>query len=158
MPKPTTLNCSRSSATLIVCATILLFILIGCQALFRSAGLSDDQAAQQIADLKSALAEATTAAIADVQTGLAEGHDLKSIAVKTGSTFIWKIITAGGAAIGIVLNGLLAKWLRTEKKITKTLITGIENDNHDSTKTTVHKLALAAGIEPQLHKRVKALT
>ena len=152
------LRCSRTTATLTIIASICLFILIGCTSLFRSAGLTDQQAAQQTAELKAALADATTAAITDIQTGLAEGHDLKTIAVKTGSAFLWKMIAAGGATLGVVLNGLLAKWLSTEKKITKTLITAIEPDTNSSLKTRIKAKATTAGIESQLHRRVQALT
>ena len=154
----TFLSCSRPTAILILVATSFLFILIGCQALFRSAGLTDDQAAEQTAQLKAALAEATAAALTDVQTGLAEGHDLKTIAVKTGSAFLWKILAAAGATAGVVLNGLLARWLGTEKKINKALMTGIEDANDSSVKTTVKSHALTAGVEEKLHARVKALT
>ncbi|MBA7705925.1 hypothetical protein ES703_114767 [subsurface metagenome] len=152
------LRCSRTTAIITITASICLFVLIGCQALFKSAGLTDEQAAEQTAELKTALTEATTAALADIHTGLAEGHDLKTIAVKASSTFIWKIIAAAGATLGVVLNGLLAKWLSTEKKISKAMITGIETDNDNTVKAAVHQKALDAGIEPQLHARVKALT
>jgi len=158
MQKYLVLNCSRTTATVIISVTIFLFILIGCQSLFRSAGLTDEQAAQQTAQLKSALEGATAAAIADIQTGLEQGHDLKTIAVKTSSAFLWKIIAAAGATVGVVLNGLLAKWLRTEKKITKVLITGVEKTNSTDLKQSIAAAAGAAGLEPQLHARVKALT
>jgi len=145
MHKYLILNCSRTTATLIICATIFLFILIGCASLFRSAGLTDEQAALQTAELKSALADATAAAIAHVQTGLAEGHDLQTIAVKASSAFIWKIVAAAGATIGVVLNGLLAKWLTTEKKINKAMIAGVEKSNDQSAKQQIQKQALTAG-------------
>lgn len=158
MPKYLVLNCSRRTATLIIFASIFLFVLIGCQSLFRSAGLTPEQAAQQTAQLKSALEGAATSAIAEIQTGLEEGHDLKTIAVKTSSTFIWKIITAAGATIGVVLNSLLAKWLTTEKKINKAIITGVENHEAGDVKASIKHAALAAGIQSKLHARVKALT
>lgn len=158
MLQSTVLKCSRTTAIIILVTSSLLFLLVGCPAFFRSAGLTDDQAAEQTAKLKSALEGATAAAIADIQTGLAEGHDLKTIAVKASSSFLWKIIAAAGATVGVVLNGLLAKWLSTEKKITKALITGIENNHDKNPKQAVHSAAVAAGIQPKLHKRVKSLT
>lgn len=158
MQKYLVINCSPRTATIIIFTTIFLFILIGCASLFRTAGLSDEQAAAQVAELKSALEGAATAAIADIQTGLAEGHDLKTIAVKTSSAFLWKIIAAAGATVGVVLNGLLAKWLSTEKKINKVMITGVEETNDTNTKEAITAKAGAAGVEPQLHARVKALT
>lgn len=158
MQKYLVLNCSRTTATIIIFATIFLFILIGCQSLFRSAGLTDEEATLQIAQLEAAVADATTAAIADAQAGLAAGHDLKTIAIRTSSAFIWKIIAAASASVGVVLNGLLAKWLSTEKKITKTLITGIENNDSQTTKEAVRLTAIAAGTQKQLRKRVASLT
>ncbi len=159
MPKHLTiLRCRRSTTIVILSTTIFLFLLIGCASLFRSAGLTDDQVAQQTAALKAALVDATSAAITDIQTGLAEGHDLPTIAVKTGTSFLWKMIAAAGATVGVVLNGLLAKWLGTEKKITKAMIAGVEKANNTDTKETITTIAGAAGIEPQLHARVKALT
>jgi hypothetical protein len=158
MQKHLVLNCSRTTATIIISLTIFLFILIGCQSLFRSAGLSNEQAALQTAELKKAIALAGSEAIENIQTGLSEGHDLKTIAVKTSSAFIWKIIAAAGASLGVVLNGLLAKWLSTEKKINKALISGVEKTNNTDTKEMIASIAGKAGIEPQLHARVKALT
>ncbi|MBA7528102.1 hypothetical protein ES705_20285 [subsurface metagenome] len=152
------LRCSRTTASVTIAASICLFLLIGCASLFRSAGLSDDQAAEQTAELKAALTDATQEAIATVQTGLAEGHDLKTIAAKASSAFIWKIIAAAGATAGVVLNGLLAKWLGTEKKITKAIITGVENSNDQSAKQSIRSAAIAAGVESKLSARVKALT
>ncbi len=143
---------------LIITATIFLFIIIGCTSLFRSAGLTDDQAQQQTLQLKTALIDATTEAIATVQTGLAEGHDLKTIALNTTSTFLWKIIAAAGATVGVVLNGLLAKWLTTEKKMNKALITGVESNPAGNVKESIEARATALGVENALHKRVKALT
>lgn len=158
MQKYLVLNCSRTTATIIIFTTIFLFVLVGCANLFRSAGLTDQQAAEQTAQLKAALKNATTAAIADVQTGLAEGHDLKTIALKTTSSFLWKIIAATGATVGVVLNGLLAKWLSTEKKITQAIITGVESNPAGDVKESIQAKATALGVEHQLHKRVLALT
>lgn len=152
------LRCSRATAAITITASICLFLLIGCASLFRSAGLTDEQAAEQTAQLKSALGDATTSAIAEIQTGLQEGHDLKTIAVKASSAFIWKIVAAAGASAGIILNGLLAKWLGTEKKITKALITGVEQSNDQSAKESIRSAAIAAGVQAKLHTRVKALT
>lgn len=151
-------NCSRATATIIITITILLFVLIGCASLFRSAGLTDQQAAEQTAQLQTALQGAATAAIADIQTGLQEGHDLKTIAVKTSSAFIWKIIAAAGASLGIVLNGLLARWLGTEKKMTRAMIAAVEKTPNNNVKESIKAEAQLAGVEPQLHRRVQALT
>ena len=158
MQKYLVLNCSRTTATIIITTTILLFVLIGCQSLFRSAGLTDEQAAQQTAELKSALDAAAAAAIATAQQSLAQGHDLKTTAVKASSIFLWKILAAAAATLGVALNTLLAKWLGTEKKITKAMITAVENTNDPSAKQAIRSAAIAAGVESKLHARVKALT
>jgi len=47
MQKYLVLRCSRNTALTIISITIFLFILIGCQSLFRSAGLTDEQAASK---------------------------------------------------------------------------------------------------------------
>lgn len=154
----TFLRCSRTTAAIIIFATIALFLLIGCHTLFKSAGLTDEQAAEQTAELQKTISFATSEALETIQRGLSEGHDLKTIAVKTSSAFLWKIITAAGATVGVVLNGLLAKWLTTEKKINKAMITGIESANDSTVKESVHAKAITAGIESKLHARVKALT
>ena len=154
----TFLRCSHRTATLLIITSILLFLLLGCASLFRSVGLSPEQAAAQESEFREALAKATTQAVVDIQTGLAEGHDLKTIAARASTAFLWKIIAAAGAGVGVVLNGLLARWLTTEKKINRAIITGIETAGEKGTKEIIHTHALAAGIENALHKRVKALT
>ncbi len=158
MQKYLVINCSRTTATTIIFTTIFLFLLIGCTSLFRSAGLTDEQAAQQTAELKSALEGATTAAIDRIQTGLAEGQDLKTTALDASRIFLWKILTAAGATVGVVLNGLLAKWLNTEKKITASMIGAIEHAGDNSVKKAIKNHATAAGVETKLHARVKVLT
>lgn len=159
MPKhQTLLRCSHRTAALFLSTIIILFVLVGCAALLRSAGLSADQAADQEARLKAALADAVTDAVADVQTGLGEGHDLEALALKTASEFLWKIVAASASTAGVVLSGLLAKWLGTERKINKVLITSIESAKDLDVKATVKTKATAAGIEPKLAARVRALT
>lgn len=158
MQQTTSLRCSRPTASIILFTIILLFTIIGCSSLFRSAGLSDEETTQQIAELKTALIEATTSAIADIKTGIKEGHDLKTLAIETTTTFAWKIATAAASTIGVILSTLLAKWLGTERKITKALIAGVEITEGNLIKTEIKKNAIAAGVEKQLHKRIIALT
>lgn len=152
------LKCSRTTAIITIAASICLFLLIGCASLFRSAGLTDEQAAAQTAELQKVITLAGSEALETIQSGLSEGHDLKTIAVKASSTSLWKIIAAAGAALGIVLNGLLAKWLSTEKKITTAVITGVEDAHASDVKASIKRNATAAGIESKLSARVKALT
>lgn len=152
------LSCAHKTAFAFFLFNCCAFTFIGCSSLFRYTGLSPEQAAIQEAALQEALANATTAAIADIKTGLEEGHDLKTIAVKTSSAFLWKILTAAGASIGVVLNTLLAKWLNTERKITATIIRGVEKNGDSAVKKSIQAKAKSAGIETQLNARVLALT
>lgn len=154
----TFLHCSRRTALLIIGTTFLLFVLIGCAAMLRKTQIPQDEADRLAAIAKQNLAAAATEAVADIQEGLAQGQDLKSIAVKTGSAFTWKLATIGASTIGAVLSGLLAKWLGTERKITTALITGIEKSGLNGTKQNVQAKAKAAGVQNQLDHRVQALT
>ncbi len=154
----TFLRCSRKTAIIIILTIFVLFLAIGCAAMLRKAGLTPDEADRQAAIAQAALTDAAAEAVANIQTGLAQGDDLKTIAIKTGSAFAWKIAALAASTIGAVLSALLAKWLGTERKINQVLITGIEKTANQATKETIHNKATAAGIEPQLHARVKALT
>ena len=158
MQKHLVLNCSRRSVLIILAAIASLFLLIGCASLFRSAGLTDQQAADQTAQLQKAIGLATSEAIETIQYGLSEGHDLKSTALTAGSALVWKLATIAASTIGTILTGYLAKLLNTERKLTNVLITGIEKSPNDTAKTTVHDKAVKAGIEPKLAARVQALT
>ena len=113
-----------------------LFSLAGCAQLYKLLGLSDRQAADQVAADQTARQE------------IIQGIRLTTT----------ELITTAIAGIGAIASGFLAKWLSTEKKISKAMITGIEKANELTVKTSVHKQAVAAGIESKLHTRVKALT
>lgn len=136
MHKPTVLNCTRTTAMIVFILIGSLFTLTGCAQLYKLFGLSDRQAADQVAQDQAAIAKIAQ----DVRFTTTE------------------ILTTAIAGIGAIASGLLAKWLGTERKITKVLITSIEDANADLTKKTIHKNATRADIEPQLHARVKALT
>ena len=158
MLQSTVLNCKTSTAKIVILAIAGLFLLIGCTSLLRSSSMTQTEAAQEKARLEHALVAAAAEAVADIHTGLAEGHDIKTLALTTGSEFLWKMIAAGASTAGLILSGLMAKWLGTERKITKVLITAIENTDNNIIKETVHKKALDAGVEPKLAARVQALT
>ncbi|MBA7700925.1 hypothetical protein ES703_109651 [subsurface metagenome] len=113
-----------------------LFCLAGCAQLYKLIGLTPEQTADQI------------------------GKDQKAIAkvLDTARLDITQLITTIIAGIGAIASGFLAKWLGTERKITKVLITGIENADTTEVKQAVKANALSAGVESQLHARVKALT
>ncbi len=154
----TFLRCSHRTAFFFLLSITLLFVLVGCAALLRSAGLDQDQAAQQSAALERALNHGLAAAVDEIKTGLAEGHSPSTIALNATSQMIWKLIAAGSSTAGVVLSSLLAKWLGTEKKIAKAMIDGIEESEGIDVKSTVHKKAVEAGVEPALAARVRAYT
>ena len=154
----TKLHCSHRTAIFLILTILALFLLIGCAALFRSAGSTDEEAQHQTALLEQALANATEEAINDITSGLAQGHDLKTIAARAASAFLWKLATIGASTAGVLLTGYLAKLLGTEKKITKALITGVESAQGGSVKSAIKRNAMNAGVESTLNKRVQALT
>ena len=132
--------------------------MIGCAAWLRKTGIPPDEANRLAAIAEQNIADAAAEAVQTIQEGIAQGKPLPAIATETATAFGWKLATIAASTIGAVLSALLAKWLGTERKITKALITGIEDNNADQTKLFVKGRADAAGIEPQLHTRVKALT
>ena len=113
-----------------------LFCLAGCAQLYKLIGLTDQQTADQVAADQTA------------RQKIAEGIRLTTT----------EIITTAVAGLGAIASGFLAKWLGTERKITKALITGIESTTDVPTKRAVKENATAAGVENKLHARVKALT
>ena len=154
----TILHCSRRNALLILAAIFLLFLTIGCAAMLRKTGLDQVEADQITATAMSALERAAAKAVENIKTGLDQGHDLKTIAVKTSTAFAWQIATIAASTIGAVLSGLLAKWLGTERKITAALISGIEKNPTGNVKESVQARATKRGILKQLDRRVQALT
>ena len=134
--KTTTLNCSHNTAGLILILIGSLFAFIGCTQLYKTIGLTDEQAADQVAKDQS-----------DRQQ-IIEG-------IRFTTT---ELITTAIAGIGAIASGILAKWLGTERKITTALITGIEAVESVNVKESVQAKATAAGVETALHSRVLSLT
>lgn len=137
MPKPTTfLRCTQATATFlfILLGSILLFA--GCAQLYRTIGMTEDQVDEQVT--------------ADQQ---ARGAIIDT--VRSSAT---DMIATALAGLGAIVSGFLAKWLGTERKLTKALITGIEENESKTVKSSVRAMAVAAGIEKKLHKRVVSLT
>lgn len=69
-----------------------------------------------------------------------------------------EIILTALSGLGAILSGFLAKWLGTERKITKALITGIEDAEQTSVKGHVRDSATQLGVQQILEKRVRSLT
>ena len=158
MLQSTRLKCSRRQAYFVILIIALLFILIGCAALLQKTGVPPKEALKSSAEFTEELSSAVTEAVADMTEAVVEGQDLKTAAIRTTSAFIWKIATAGASVLGVALSSLLGKWLKTERKITQTLITGVENNDSKTTKETIHRLAVANGVQKILKKRVASLT
>ncbi len=132
----TFLTCSHRAAALTFILIGALFCLAGCAQLYKLIGLTDQQTEQLLAEDQKTLIRTIT-------------HTRNTAA---------DIITTAIAGLGAIATGFLAKWLGTERKITKVLITGVEADNDNTVKATIHRKALDAGIESKLHARVKSLT
>lgn len=158
MPQSTHLKCSRRKAYFVIVLIALLFILIGCGALLRKTGVPPEEAAKISAEFKEELSDSVTEAVAEIATAVAEGQDLKTAAIRTTTSMIWKIATAGASVLGVALSSLLGKWLKTERKITTAMIKGVELNSSNTTKEVIKQTALKAGIEKQLHRRVVSLT
>ncbi len=130
------LRCSHQTAFVIFLLIGTLFILTGCAAAYKALGLTEEQIHEQVdKDQKVIIRTITT-----VRTTTAD------------------IITTALAGIGTIASGFLAKWLGTERRISRALITGIEKAAPGSVKDTVHQKATDAGIQKQLSRRVAALT
>lgn len=136
MPQPTLLKCSQTTATFLFILLGSLFVFAGCAQLYRSLGMTEDQVSEQVA--------------AD--------QEVRGAIVNTIRTTSTEMISTVLAGIGAVVSGFLAKWLGSERKMTKALITGIEDSSSKTTKETVHAKATDLGIENKLHRRVASLT
>ncbi len=136
MLESTVLRCSQKTAMIAFILIGSLFCLAGCAQLYKLIGLTDEQTQDQL-----------TKDQADRQQ-IIEGIRLTTT----------ELITTAIAGVGAIASGFLAKWLGTERKITKVLITGVEKATSNAAKEQIQKQALAAGVESQLHKRVQALT
>ena len=134
--KPAILACTQTTATIVFILVGSLFIFIGCAHLYKTIGLTDEQAAEQVSQDQ----DATTQIIQQVRW---TAHD---------------IITTAIAAAGTILSGFLARWLDTERKMTTAMITGVEASTDSTVKELIQAKATAAGVETQLHARVVSLT
>lgn len=132
----TFLRCSQTTAALLFIIIGTFFVLTGCTQFYKTIGMTDEQAADQVA-----------------QDQVIKKQILGDLRLTTTG-----IITTTIAGLGAIASGFLAKWLGTERKISKALITGIESANSTPVKQAVTTKALAAGVEKKLHARVKALT
>ena len=132
----TEIRCSHRTAYLFFLTIGILFILTGCTQVYKSLGMNEEQVAAQVA--------------ADQETTSIAIHAIRATTTETITTII--------AGVGTILSAFLAKWLGTERKITKAIITGIEDAEPIDAKKSIQKAAQAAGVEKLLNKRVQSLT
>lgn len=133
---PTILHCTQTTATLVFILIGSLFIFTGCVQVYKLLGLTEEQTQEQISEDQKTIIRTIT----QVRTTTAE------------------IITTAIAGLGAIASGFLAKWLHTERKITGVLITAVESADSSNIKKTIKTKASAAGVEPKLAARVRALT
>ncbi len=132
----TFLRCSQKTAAILFIFIGSLFCLAGCAQLYKFIGLTEEQTQEQLAEDQKTM--------------------IRTITLTRNTAA--DIITTALAGIGTIASGFLAKWLGTERKITKAMIIGIENTDSNLLKKNVNTQAHKLRIEPQLHKRVKSLT
>ena len=153
------LRCKHNVAGDILIAVAILFLLVGCASLYRSLGVSSEQAAQQAAHDQAAVGQAAVSAGKEFVEQIATGTPLPVAAVASGSEFIWQLLTIIATSAGTILTGWLATRLKTEKRITAAMITGVEKAAEPTgVKASIQREATAAGVEPILHARVQELT
>lgn len=114
----------------------VLFLLIGCGPIYKSLGFTDVEAEEQVAKDKAEIIDA----------------------IENSRAIFWQTVSGALAGLGAIVSGLLGKWLSTERKVSSTLIKGIETAKAESVKETVHKLSVVNGVEKTLAKRVDAIT
>ncbi len=132
----TFLRCSQTTATITFTLIGILFCLAGCAQLYKLIGLTDEQTQDQLAEDQKTI--------------------IRTITITRNTAA--DIITTAIAGAGAIASAFLTKRLGTERKMTKALITGIENAPQNAVKQTVKANALSAGVETKLHARVKSLT
>lgn len=132
----TILPCSHRTAALVFTTIGILFVLTGCAQLYRSIGLDEQQVAAQVASDQTVI----------------------TAVLDTARTSTTQIVTTALAGLGAILSGFMAKWLGTERKLTKALITGVEQGDQSAVKGAIQKQSRKLGVQKTLAKRVQALT
>jgi len=121
-------------------------------------GVDPATAVEQGAADEEAIREAVAAGVSDFAAQLGSGVPIQGAAVSAGGTLAWQLATILLGGAGTIVSTLLAKWLGTEKKITTSLIRGVEKGKGGSVKETIKAEATSAGVEAELHTRVASLT
>jgi len=151
-------SCRHNWIFFVMLAIGIGFIIVGCSGVYRALGMPDETPAVAGEADEEAIRAAAAEAVAEFAAQLASGVPLPAAAAATGSKLAWQLATVLLGGAGTIISTLLAKWLGTEKKITSSLIRGIEKSGKDNVKTAVKAEATSAGVEPVLHSRVTKLT
>lgn len=132
----TILRCSQSTAFVLFFLLGSFFLLAGCAQMYRAIGMDEEQ----------------------VTTQVQKDQTVITKILDTTRATTTEIILTALSGLGAILSGFLAKWLGTERKITKALITGIEDAEQTSVKGHVRDSATQLGVQQILEKRVRSLT
>ena len=111
-------------------------LMPGCGILYRSAGFST----------------------ADVAKLEAEDNVFTREVVTYLRALSWETVYGVTALLGGVLTGWLGLRVRTERKITKAVIQGVEKGSSKGAKPLILKEAMKLRVSKALHRRVKKLT
>ena len=153
-----TTKCRHNWIFYVMLSLGLVFIIVGCAGVYRTLGVPDEQAANQGALDEAAITAAVTEGMTEFTNQLAAGQPLPAAAASAGSALAWKLATILLGGAGTIISTLLAKWLGTERKITSSIIRGVEKGDKPGIKESIKAEAMSAGVEVALHKRVTALT
>lgn len=147
----------RTLALSLICLGFL-FSMVGCAQFYKMLGLTEKQTTDQVSEDQKVIIQA----ISEIRdTAADQATETQKVIIRTISevrTTAADIVSVSAAALGTLASGLLARWLGTERKITKALIVGIENAPASDAKASIKSVAISAGVEKALHKRVASLT
>lgn len=132
----TIIRCSQTTAAILFITLGSLFTLAGCAGMYRILGMSDEQATVQVQ----------------------KDQEIIIKTVETVRDTTNELIATALAGLGAIASGFLAKWLGTERKMTKALIIGVEGSDPETVKDNIRTQAVKAGVQKQLDHRVQALT
>jgi len=136
---------STLGTILILCGVLCL--CAGCYGMYRSWGMTDAQATQQVKS------DATVAGTVLGAAGVAAAG-----AATGGWAWLWPLITATIGGVGTILTGWLAKKLNVANDLNATVIAGVESAADPTTKAAIYNASLLRGNAAALHARVKRLT
>lgn len=115
---------------------LICFVAIGCMGTYKTIGLTEEQAAEEVAKDQ-----------AEIVTTIGEGREV-----------FWQTVSAAIAGVGVVVSTLLGKWLATERKMTAAMIAGVEKVNDGNAKKAIAVESSQRGVGVPLADRVRKQT